>query len=188
MITIVSGLPRSGTSLVMQMLKAGGYPIYWNKEPNCDAQNPRGYYEWENSKQLWQGELCDQLFAGVDGRIVKIFPQLFPCLSPLFDYQFIYIDRPIIEIAASQRAMLSELKRDPNEVKEPFLHKLRFHAMIYLAYFRHLVISHEALYTRRAELLIENFLGDGSERLPLRALKMANVIDPTMRHHTQGEM
>ena len=52
MITVVSGLPRSGTSLAMQMLAAGGMPVLIDGERQADADNPRGYYEWERIKRL----------------------------------------------------------------------------------------------------------------------------------------
>src|ERR1700745_2175718 len=52
MITIVSGLPRSGTSLMMQMLAAGGMPILSDGERRADVDNPKGYLEWERIKTL----------------------------------------------------------------------------------------------------------------------------------------
>jgi hypothetical protein len=53
-ITIVSGLPRSATSLMMQMLGAGGMPILSDGQRAADGDNPRGYYEWERIKRLPQ--------------------------------------------------------------------------------------------------------------------------------------
>src|SRR5580700_5748236 len=58
MITIVSGLPRSGTSLMMQMLAAGGMPILSDGERQADVDNPRGYLEWERIKQLPKDPAC----------------------------------------------------------------------------------------------------------------------------------
>src|ERR1019366_601197 len=52
MITIVSGLPRSGTSLMMQMLDAGGLPVLSDGERKADTDNPKGYFELERIKQL----------------------------------------------------------------------------------------------------------------------------------------
>jgi hypothetical protein len=52
MITIVSGLPRSGTSLAMQMLVAGGLTPLVDGQRAADAGNPRGYFEWEKAKSL----------------------------------------------------------------------------------------------------------------------------------------
>ena len=73
MITIVSGLPRSGTSLMMQMLHAGGLPVLSDsvRKPNLD--NPRGYLEWERVKQLKKDP---SLIAEAEGKVVKIRPRL----------------------------------------------------------------------------------------------------------------
>ena len=193
MITIVSGLPRSGTSLVMQMLVASGFPVLYNKEPNCDAQNPRGYYEWENQKSLWQssGRTQTALFARAQGKAVKIFPQCFPCLSPAFEYQIIYVDRRLEEVISSQRKMLSDLGRNPDEVKREELEKLRFHAMIYCAYFRLLFLNHNDLYNGEAARAIELFLRNSRDEdmhhtTPLvsnsRVIAMETCVDPGLRH------
>jgi hypothetical protein len=184
MITIVSGLPRSGTSLAMQMLKAAGYPIFWNREPNVDKSNPRGYYEWEQAKKLWQatGETQRAIFEKVEARIVKIFPQCFPCLCPSFEYQIIYVDRRLDEVIASQRRMLAELSRDPNEVKRDFLIKLRFHARVYLKAFRSLELDHSELYSGMGAHRMERFLAGGLMSNS-RVLAMNNCIDTELRHH-----
>ena len=49
---IVSGLPRSGTSLAMQMLHAGGVPVLTDSLRAADTDNPRGYLEFERVKQI----------------------------------------------------------------------------------------------------------------------------------------
>ena len=49
-ITVVSGLPRSGTSLMMQMLSAGGLPALTDDLREADESNPRGYFEFEPVK------------------------------------------------------------------------------------------------------------------------------------------
>ena len=66
MITIVSGLPRSGTSLMMQMLAAGGMPILSDGERQADADNPRGYLEWERIKQFPKDPAC---IAEAEGKV-----------------------------------------------------------------------------------------------------------------------
>ena len=73
MITIVSGLPRCGTSLMMQMLAAGGMPVLTDGERQADTDNPRGYYEWERIKQLPQNPT---LIDEAEGRVVKCISQL----------------------------------------------------------------------------------------------------------------
>ncbi len=68
MITIVSGLPRSGTSLMMQMLAAGGMLILSDGERQADVDNPRGYSEWERIKQLPKDPAC---IAEAEGKVAK---------------------------------------------------------------------------------------------------------------------
>ena len=73
MITIVSGLPRSGTSLMMQMLAAGGLPVLSDGERKADTDNPRGYLEWERIKKLPKEP---GLIAEAEGKVVKVISQL----------------------------------------------------------------------------------------------------------------
>ena len=69
MITIVSGLPRSGTSLMMQMLAAGGLPVLSDGERRADTDNPRGYLEWERIKSLPKDPECIADAEGIHRRI-----------------------------------------------------------------------------------------------------------------------
>ena len=73
MITIVSGLPRSGTSLMMQMLAAGGLPVLADGERKADVDNPKGYLEWERIKQLPKDPAS---IAEGEGKVVKVISQL----------------------------------------------------------------------------------------------------------------
>jgi len=103
MITIVSGLPRSGTSLMMQMLAAGGMTILTDQERRPDADNPRGYYEWEPAKLLpKQPELIDQ----AEGKAVKVVSQLLMSVPEGHEYKVIFMERPLPEVLASQDEML----------------------------------------------------------------------------------
>jgi len=47
---IVSGLERSGTSLMMQILKASGIPVAYDETRKKDKNNPKGYFELEDGK------------------------------------------------------------------------------------------------------------------------------------------
>lgn len=103
MITIVTGLPRSGTSLMMQMLAAGGLPILTDGQRKPDVDNPRGYCEWEPVKLLpKQPELIDE----AEGRAVKIISELLFSLPGGRDYKVIFMERPLPEVLASQDEML----------------------------------------------------------------------------------
>lgn len=103
MITIVSGLPRSGTSLMMQMLAAGGMPILSDGERQADVDNPRGYLEWERIKQLRTDPGC---IAEAEGKAVKAISFLLPSLPAGHEYRVIFMQRPLPEILASQEVML----------------------------------------------------------------------------------
>lgn len=103
MITIVSGLPRSGTSLMMQMLAAGGMPILSDGERSADVDNPRGYLEWERIKQLPKDPAC---IAEAEGKAVKVISKLLLSLPPQHEYRVIFMQRPLPEVLASQDEML----------------------------------------------------------------------------------
>jgi LPS sulfotransferase NodH len=102
-ITIVSGLPRSGTSLMMQMLAAGGMPLLTDQERKPDIDNPRGYCEWEPAKLLpKQPNRIDE----AEGKAVKVISQLLLSLPRGRNYKLIFMERPLPEVLASQDEML----------------------------------------------------------------------------------
>ena len=103
MITIVSGLPRSGTSLMMQMLAAGGVSILTDGERQADTDNPRGYYEWERIKLLRQEPGC---IDEAEGKAVKVISQLLFALPSGREYKVIFMERPLSEVLASQAEMI----------------------------------------------------------------------------------
>lgn len=104
MITIVSGLPRSGTSLLMQMLEAGGMPVLTDGRRSADEDNPRGYYEWERIRSLPQDAGC---IAEAEGKAVKVISQLLFALPNNRDYSIMFMQRPLAEVVASQAKMIS---------------------------------------------------------------------------------
>jgi hypothetical protein len=103
MITVVSGLPRSGTSLMMQMLVAGGMPALSDGERQADTDNPRGYLEWERIKQLPNDPGC---IAEAEGKVVKVISRLLLSLPAGHEYRVIFMQRPLAEVIASQDQML----------------------------------------------------------------------------------
>ena len=103
MITIVSGLPRSGTSLMMQMLVAGGMPALSDGERRADTDNPRGYLEWERIKTLPNDPGC---IAEAEGKVVKVISRLLQSLPAGHEYKVIFMQRPLHEVLASQDQML----------------------------------------------------------------------------------
>jgi hypothetical protein len=103
MITIVSGLPRSGTSLMMQMLDAGGLPVLSDGERKADTDNPKGYLEWERIKQLPKNP---SLIAEAEGKVVKVISQLILSLPMDHEYRIVFMQRPLPEVLKSQDEML----------------------------------------------------------------------------------
>src|ERR1700686_1183195 len=106
MITIVSGLPRSGTSLMMQMLDAGGLPVLSDGERKADTDNPKGYLEWERIKQLPKDP---SLIAEAEGKVVKVISQLILSLPSGHEYRVLFMQRPLPEVLKSQEEMLRRL-------------------------------------------------------------------------------
>jgi hypothetical protein len=105
-ITIVSGLPRAGTSMMMQMLSAAGLELAIDASRPADQDNPRGYFELDAVRRL----PTDHTFlGGAVGRVVKIVSPLLRFLPPEFDYRVIFMERELPEILDSQRAMLARM-------------------------------------------------------------------------------
>ena len=102
-ITIVSGLPRSGTSMMMRMLEAGGIPVVTDNLRVADDDNPLGYYEFEPVKQLRRDA---SWLDGACGKAVKVIYRLLYDLPRDRGYKVIFMMRRLEEIIASQEAML----------------------------------------------------------------------------------
>lgn len=103
-ITVVSGLPRSGTSMMMKMLAAGGMHILMDNARIPDDDNPLGYYELEKVKALKDGE--NKWLSEAQGKAVKIISALLGHLPPQYQYKIIFMRRDLDEILASQKQML----------------------------------------------------------------------------------
>lgn len=102
-ITVVSGLPRSGTSMMMKMLEAGGMPILTDHIRSPDEDNPRGYFEFERVKQIDDDQAWLEDAAG---KAVKMISALLKHLPPTFHYRVVFMQREMAEILTSQRQML----------------------------------------------------------------------------------
>lgn len=102
-ITVVSGVPRSGTSLVMQMLAAGGLPVLADASRPPDAHNPRGYLEYAPVRALRRDT---SWLPRARGRAVKVIHALVDALPEGFDYRLVLVRRDLREVVASQEAML----------------------------------------------------------------------------------
>lgn len=102
-VTVVSGLPRSGTSLAMQMLQAGGIPAMTDRLRTPDDDNPRGYYEFEPVKLLRSDR---SWFADARGRSVKIIHMLLTELPDDIPCRVLFMRRDLGEVVRSQKIML----------------------------------------------------------------------------------
>lgn len=108
-IVIVSGLPRSGTSMAMRMLGAGGMPMLTDEVRGADDSNVHGYYELETVKHLLnRHEAHDTVWLKpASGKAVKIVSFLLTWLPETYDYRVIFMRRDLDEVVASQHAMLA---------------------------------------------------------------------------------
>jgi hypothetical protein len=104
-ITVVSGLPRSGTSMAMKMLEAGGMELLTDGARKADEQNPNGYYELEAVKGLDKDGDASWL-RDARGKGVKVVSHLLTWLPEIYDYRVIFMERSLDEIIASQDKML----------------------------------------------------------------------------------
>lgn len=103
LITIVSGLPRSGTSMMMKMLVAGGMEVLTDNLRTADEDNPKGYFEFEKVKKLEQETFW---LKDARGKVVKIISALLKHLPPDYNYKIIFMRRKMQEVLASQKQML----------------------------------------------------------------------------------
>jgi len=102
-ITVVSGLPRSGTSMMMQMLRAGGLTCLTDELREADISNPKGYFEFEKVKGL---RANNSWLPEAKGKVIKIISHFLACLPPELNYKIIFMERDLDEVLASQRKML----------------------------------------------------------------------------------
>lgn len=103
-ITVVSGLPRSGTSMMMSALNVGGMSLLVDGKREADGNNPKGYYEYEPVKKLPKGNI--DWLPEAKGKAVKIISALLEFLPEDYPYRVIFMERDIEEILASQKRML----------------------------------------------------------------------------------
>ncbi|MBN2040300.1 MAG: sulfotransferase domain-containing protein [Spirochaetes bacterium] len=105
-IIIVSGLPRSGTSMMMQMLEAGGLDIMTDGKRTADDNNLKGYYEFEKTRKI-KNDISWIQDCG--GKAVKIVSPLLYFLPEQNRYRIIFMERDMREIINSQNKMLERL-------------------------------------------------------------------------------
>lgn len=114
-ITIVTGLPRTGTSMMMNMLEKGGIEPLTDDERGPNIDNPKGYYEFERVKNLPEdtGWLDD-----AKGKAVKVLAELVKHLPEDYEYNVIFMRRKLEEVVESQKKMLERRGEDPDKVSD----------------------------------------------------------------------
>ena len=180
-ITVVSGLPRSGTSLMMQMLKAGGIPPLTDNLRAPDENNPRGYFEFEPVKRLRADQSWLDQARGRAVKIIHLLVRELP-IDGRFQYRVILMKRPMEEILASQRVMLEgegKTSGDSNLLARTFqdqLSQLEEWLRAQPNFVLLLVNYHDLLENTAATAdKIDNFLGGG-----LDVDAMTRVVDPAL--------
>jgi hypothetical protein len=117
-IIVVSGLPRSGTSMVMKMLAAGGVDVVTDNIRKADDDNPRGYFEYEKVKTLYREAAW---LVQSKGKCIKIISHLLYYLPKDFNYKIIFIRRNMKEILDSQKKMYERLQKRADDLEDSVL-------------------------------------------------------------------
>lgn len=117
-IFVVSGLPRSGTSMLMQMLVNGGMEAFVDDSRDIDENNPNGYFEHSLVKNLSLNSNWMQL---TDHKLIKIVAPVIMNIPLNYKYKVVFVERSVDEVAQSQTKMLSRV--GSNEAVMPNLEK-----------------------------------------------------------------
>jgi len=178
-IVVVSGLPRSGTSMAMKMLEAGGIPVVTDNVRSADDDNPKGYYEDERVKDL--GRDGDRSWLRhARGKAIKIISFLLKDLPPDNNYKVLFMERDLGEVLASQQKMLDHRNEDTgtgdDQMREHYLEHLR-HVKFMVGYRRHfdtLFVSYRKVLDQPREEVrrINDFLGGVADEAA-----MIDVVD-----------
>lgn len=182
---LVSGLPRSGTSLMMQMLEAGGVKIVTDRERGADIDNPKGYYEWEAIKQIARKpELLDE--EGMDGSAIKCISMLLQSLPIKHNYKVVFMTRPIGEVVASQKKMTDRLGTkgadlDPEQLQRGLTaHRSEIiHWLQNVPHMEFIEVDYPTLIRDPGTTIARLVEFLGQERLPSHE-KMKAVVDPSL--------
>ncbi len=186
-ITVVSGLPRSGTSMMMKMIEAGGIPPLTDNIRSADNDNPKGYYEFERVKKLDKGDI-DWVSDAV-GKSIKVISALLKYLPPNYEYRIVFIRRNMPEILASQRKMLIHRGEDPTAMDDAQMSALFEKHLQQVETWLAAQPNMAVLYCHYSDVLaapeaeaqkINQFLGG---QLDVRA--MATAVDPNLYRNRQ---
>lgn len=183
-ITIVSGLPRSGTSMMMSALEAGGMPLLVDDIRQADVNNPRGYFEFERVKKLARGD--NAWLTGAQGKAVKVISALLEFLPSDFQYRVIFMERELDEVLSSQQCMLVRtgkvsaiVESDEQALRQSYQQHLVEVATLVTErdWMRTLFVSYNETLQNPQQVFngIAQFLGQA-----VNPGSMAKVVDPTL--------
>ncbi len=188
-IVVVSGLPRSGTSMMMKMLAEGGLPLVTDAIRAADEDNPNGYFEFEPVKALSGGD--EAWLADARGKAVKVVSALLERLPAGPPYRILFMERDLKEVLASQQKMLSRRQEQSGTGDAEMEAQFREHLLaikywlarqpnmdvLYVDYNR--MMADPEAYCQR----IANFIG-----LPLDAARMAAVPNPGLYRNRAADL
>ena len=188
-IVIVSGLPRSGTSMAMAMLAAGGLPVLTDDVRGADASNPLGYYELERVTRL-DRDLDRSWLADARGKGIKIVSFLLASLPDTYDYKVIFMRRPLDDIIASQEKMLDDrgAPRGADAARTRAIYEDHLQRVFRLLESGNCFSTAPVEYTAvvadpvREATRIAQFVGRH-----LDTSKMAQIVDPALNHGRPSE-
>jgi hypothetical protein len=185
-IVVVSGLPRSGTSMLMKMLEAGGMEIVTDGVRTADDDNPKGYYELEKVKDLDKKGIDKSWVRKFRGRAIKIIAYFLKSLPDDNKYKVIFIDRNMEEVMASQNKMLANRNKPMSEdgaAEKSMIRNFENHlckiknTVLNKPWFDVLYIKHnDVLASPQEEARKINFFLGGR----LNEEKMASAVDPNL--------
>ena len=188
-VVLVSGLPRSGTSMLMQMLERGGMPIVTDRirEPNED--NPKGYHELERVKEL--DKTSDKSWLkNHRGQVIKTISFLLQDLPLNLNYKVLFMRRNLDEVLRSQNKMLERngtgdsLVAD-DKMRTNYEHHLRkvYYRLDRSPHFKVLYLDYAAVVEnpRREAERINEFLGGA-----LNVEAMAGAVEADLYRNRQS--
>jgi len=163
-IVIVSGLPRSGTSMMMKMLEAGGLSVLTDSIRQADIDNPKGYYEYERVKNL-EKETDKSYVREARGKVLKVISFLLKDLPDDNFYRVVFMRRHLDEVIASQNKMLDRRGEDAIEDRETMAEAYRNH-----------LAAVKILVRKRPNLEMLEFRYDEAVKNPKEAARMVNAF------------
>jgi hypothetical protein len=189
-IIIVSGLPRSGTSMMMKMLAAGGVPVMTDSVRTADENNPKGYFEYEAVKEMGDGDTS--WMEAALGKALKVISYLLDKMPSGYPYKVIFMQREIAEVLASQKRMLEREGKPENGVSDDEMQALYNKHLENVMAWLSRQPNMEVHFTSYNEILndphpqveaLRSFLG-----MELDAQAMVNVVDKALYRERSHDM